>query len=468
MITRIHTHCLIRIAMVAVLLSLSLNSFTSVQGVQGQTEPRREELLNGLHVLISSQPANPNVTILLRIHSGAAFDLAGKSGAMALLGDQLFPDPETHDFFIEELGGSLQVTVDYDAVNISMTGRASEFERMVEILRTALISTPITVGNVARLREARIKMNREMSVAPSFVADRAIARRLFGDYPYGRTIGGTAETLARVDRVDLMLARERFHAPDNSTLVIIGGVQESRALRASRQLLGAWRKSDKLVPATFRMPDEPDTKTLIVDMPFADSVDLRLAVRSLARSDRDYLAATLLTKLVHDRWRTALPELDRSLFFVRNESFLLMGMFVMGVSVRTTETSKALETAKNSLRFFVDSPVSAEEIERVRSEVVAGANKEANEPARLAAMWLDIASYKLPSGSDQMRSLSRITAADVQRVAIRLFRDTAMASVVVGNASIVKPDLERAVKVEVSGESRETMPPVPAIPAKSP
>lgn len=468
MIARIHSNGSVRIAIIAVLLAVSLTSLTSVHGVQGPPEPRREELLNGLRVLIWSQPASANVTISLQIHSGSAFDLAGKSGTMALLSDLLFPDPATHDFFVEELGGSLDVTVDYDAVNIRMTGRASEFERMLEILRTALISTPITNANVARLREARIKMSREMSAAPSFIADRAIEKRLYGDYPYGRPIAGTQASLARVDRADLLLARDRFHTPDNATLVIIGGVQESRALRALRQLLGSWRKSDKLVPATFRMPDAPDARTLIVDIPSAEGVEVRMATRALSRSDRDFLVGTLLTLLARDRWLTAFPELNRNAFFVRDEAYLLSGMYVMGASVRTTETTRVLETARNILRAFVDSPPSAAELERVRNELAAIMNKGSSEPATIADIWLDAESYKLPSNADQMRSLSKITSADIQRVAVRLFRDASFASVVVGNSSLIRPDLERAGKVEVLGANTETPPSAPAIPAKSP
>ena len=41
-------------------------------------EPEREELLNGLRVLVWSQPGSPELLVKLRINSGAAFDLAGK------------------------------------------------------------------------------------------------------------------------------------------------------------------------------------------------------------------------------------------------------------------------------------------------------------------------------------------------------------------------------------------------------
>jgi zinc protease len=457
-----------RIGVLAILLVLTLNLGTLNTAAQNLPEPKRDELLNGLRVLVFSQPASPTVTIALRIHSGSAFDLAGKGGTMALLSDQLFPDPETRDFFVEELGGSLRVTVDYDSVNIRMTGRASEFERMLEILRTALISTPITDANVTRLREARIKMMREITVSPSFIADRAIAKRVYSDYPYGRPPGGTPETIANVDRGDLLLARDRFYTPDNGTVVVIGGVQEARASRALKQLLGAWRKSDKLVPSTFRIPDAPDPRTLIIDIPGAEGGEIRLAVRSLSRSDRDYPAATLLALLLRDRWLSASPELNRSALFVRNESYLLSGIFVMGSSVRGGDMSKVLDAAKNAMRSSIDSPPSAAELERIRSEANGAIQKGSAEPMSVADTWLNSESYKLQFTGDPSASLNKVTSADIQRVAARLFRDASIASVAVGSATQLKSELERSGKVEVLGENQPSQPSRVTTPTKNP
>src|ERR1051325_4333840 len=64
---------------------------------QTGAEPEREQLLNGLRLLLWPKPGSPEVILKLRINSGAAFDLTGKSGEMALLGDLLFPDAATVD-----------------------------------------------------------------------------------------------------------------------------------------------------------------------------------------------------------------------------------------------------------------------------------------------------------------------------------------------------------------------------------
>src|SRR5688500_11110926 len=177
---------------------------------QTAPQPEREQLLNGLRLLIWPQPGSPDLVVKLRINSGAAFDLAGKSGQMALLGDLLFPDPATVDYFTDEMGGKLGVEVNYDSITITMVGKAAEFEQIIEVLRNALLATQLSPEVVTRMREARIKLLRDTAVAPAEVADRAITARLFGDFPYGRPAAGSPEDLARVERADLMLARDRF------------------------------------------------------------------------------------------------------------------------------------------------------------------------------------------------------------------------------------------------------------------
>jgi predicted Zn-dependent peptidase len=161
---------------------------------QTAREPEREQLLNGLRLLIWTQPGSQDLLLKLRINSGAAFDLAGKAGQMALLGDLLFPDPATVDFFTDEMGGKLNVSVDYDSITITMVGKANEFEQIVSVLRNALLSTQFAPEVVTRVRDARIKVLRDTAVSPAMVADRAIAVRLFDDFPYGRLAGGSPET----------------------------------------------------------------------------------------------------------------------------------------------------------------------------------------------------------------------------------------------------------------------------------
>ncbi len=415
-------------------------------------EPERARLLNGLRVLIWERPGDKDVLLKLRIHSGAAFDLAGKGGSMALLGDILFPDPTTREYFTEEMQGRLNVSTDYDSLTITMLGRAREFERIVEILRTALVTPQVTPENVTKVRDGRIKVVKETAISSGTIADRAIAARLFGDFPYGRPYGGTAESLERVERPDLMLARDRFLSPNNATLVIAGGIQPNRAMRALRQLLGVWRKSDQVVPATFRQPTPPDPRTLIVNAPADQSVEVRLATRGLSRQDPDAPAAAILATLARQRWIKLFPELAQRPVSVRHDAYTLPGIFVMGASVDSLLAGKALSSAREVMQSLATSPVSASELEQAKTEFLALTTRDLATPDGVAAAWLDGDTFNLPSVAERTRALAAITSADIQRAAARLTRDGSYASVAIGNAEVLKTQIERYGKVEIMGE----------------
>ena len=437
-----------------------------VSPVPAQTtvQPEREQLLNGLRLLFWLKPGSPDVILKLRINSGAAFDLAGKSGQMALLGDILFPDPATVDYFTDEMGGKLDVKVNHDSVTITMIGKAAEFDQIVEVLRNALLATQFAPELVTRMRDTRIKLVRDTSVAPESVADRAIATRLFGDFPYGRPAAGSPEDIARLDRADLMLARERFFNSNNATIAVIGGVAKPRAMRTLRQLLGPWRKSEQIVPTTFRQPTPPDPRTLIVNVP-GPSVEVRLATRGVSRSDQDFYAASVLAKVAQLRWQGTNPELAKQPVFVRSDSYVLPGAIVMGTSVNSQNAADSLAGARKVLDSLSTTPVTVDELDRAKTEAINEIAGAAVKPELQPDPWLDAETYRLSAVQDQLALIRAVTAADVQRVATRLFKSAAVASVVAGDPMQLKPAFEGRVQYEVFGEIAAPVP-SPKPPAK--
>ena len=431
---------------------------------QAPAEPEREQLLNGLRLLFWLKPGSPDVILKLRINSGAAFDLSGKAGQMALLGDLLFPDPATIDYFTDEMGGKLDVKVTYDSTTITMVGKADELERIVEVLRNGILATQFTPELVTRMRDARIKLIKDLSISPASVADRAIAARLFGDFPYGRPVAGSPDDLARIDRADLMLARDRFLNSNNATLVVIGGVTKTRAMRTVRQLIGPWRKSEEIVPTTFRQPNAPDAKTLIVNVP-GPSVEVRLATRGVSRSDSDFYASQVLARLAQHRWQATAPELATQPNFVRSDAYVLPGAFVMGATVNSQSTADSVLNAKKVLESLMTTPATAAELERAKNEVVNEVTVMQAKPENIADSFLDLDTYRMKAVQDQTMLLRAVTSSDLQRVANRLFKSNAIATVVAGETLQLKPALEGRVPYEVLGEIA-TPAPIPKSPAK--
>ena len=431
---------------------------------QSAPQPQREQLLNGLRVLMLSRPGDQSVLIKLRVHSGAAFDLANKEGLMATLADAMF-DKQARDYVSDELGGRVEVTTGYDAINIALAGKASDFDRLLELARNAVMNTQLTPEAFERVRAARVKALRDATPAPAETADRAVAARLFGTYPYGRLVAGSPDSVGRIERTDLLLMRERFLHPDNTTLVIVGGFDPKRVMRTLRESFGGWTKSDRAIPSTFRQPDPPDERTLVINQPGASTSEVRLAVRGLPRTDKDAAAAQALASVVRERWLAAMPELKDRAAFVRHDANRGGGLFRMGASLRSpAEAAKALESARAVLRDLQTNAPTAAETENARRAVAASLGQSAADAEGTANSWLDEQTYNslAATAPEMARTAASLTPADVQRVAARLFTHAPVASVAVGDAAQLRTEIARVGAVEVFGEAAARPEPKPA------
>ena len=445
----------------------------AVQPVYAQptATPETQELLNGLKILFWPQPGSPDVLVKLRIHSGSAFDLSGRAGEMALLGDILFPDPETLEFFTEQMGGKLTVSVNYDSITITMLGKAGQLNNILEVLRNAILSTQLTPEVVAKVRDARIKMVKDSAVSPAVVADRAIASRLFGTFPYGRPSAGSPEELSKVERGDLMLARERFLNSNNATLAIVGGVTQSRAMRTLKQLFGPWRRSEQIAPSTFTAPKAPDTRALIVNLPSPTS-EVRIAVRGVSRSDQQFYAALVLARIAQYRWQETTPALASKPISVRSESYILPGYFRMSASVNSADAPGTVLSARKVLESLTASPPTAAELDRAKRETLADLSSKTSNLEAPTEAWLDADTYRLAAIEDRAALVQAVSASDIQRVANRLFKDALTtnnpifaptATVIVGDSAQLKTAFQGKLTFEVLGET----PPL-GTPAKPP
>jgi predicted Zn-dependent peptidase len=234
-------------------------------------------------------------------------------------------------------------------------------------------------------------------------------------------------------------------------------------MRAVRQLLGPWRKSEQVIPTTFRQPAPADPRTLIVNVA-GPTVELRLAARGVARSDADFATAEILARVAQNRWQATTPELAKQPVFARNDAFVLPGAFVIGAAVNEMTVADALANARKVIDSLMKAPPTAEELERAKTDVINELTPVITKPEALADPWLDADTYRLSAAQDQIALLRAVTAPEVQRVANRLFNKT-IVSVVAGETAPLKAALQGRYQYEVLGEIA-TPAPSPKPPAK--
>ena len=396
----------------AAFITLAAASFSFAQNAK-TPNPRPEKLLNNLKLLMWQDATADKVTVKLRVHSGAAFDTLGREGTMALLADAIFPSDAAKEFFSEELGGSVEVTSNYDYIQINATGNADRILTILETIAAAVTRPTLDKETTAKIKSARLEKVKELEKNPAYIADLAVAKRLFGDYPYGRSAEGTTESLAKIDFADLILAKQRFLTADNVTLAVSGNIKYDYVFKAVRQLFGGWEKADKKVPATFAQPNAPKAGMSVLDSPLEKTSEFRFAMRGLSRNDKDFYASQILKHILQNRLQTR----EGKSAFVRQESHVLPGYFIFGVSqwnvegIRRDGDKIAMPVTDGYQNNFLKEPIKQKEFDQAKTAFAAELNQ-----TDIINPWLDADTFKLTSIKDDAQNAQNVTIADVQRV----------------------------------------------------
>lgn len=396
--------------------------------------PRQEKLLNGLKILYWNTPGAEKTTLKLRIHAGSAFDPQDKEGVITLLSESFFPTADSRSFFKDELDGSFELTSNYDYIQFDATAKNSDFLTMLETIAQAISNPDLSKEATSTLKSALLLKIRDAEKNSSYVADRAVAKRLFGTFPYGRPMIGTTESLQKIDFADLRFARDRLVTADNATLVISGNVDAALALKAVRRYFGAWLKSDKKVPSTFRQPDAPDAAVAKIEMPGVANSEVRYAIRGFARSSKEFAAAEIYARVLQSRLAEVVARGTGSEAAVAHDAHILPGAFVF--RYRSQPSSPALippggetDTTSATFRSILNRPVSESEFAAAKNEVLASLGKR--DPGD---QWLDIDTYRITSVADETRSFQNVTLADMSSLSSRLVREPLVTAVVVAPA----------------------------------
>ncbi len=394
--------------------------------------PKQEKLLNGLKVLMWSDAKANDVSVKIRIHAGSAFDPQGKEGVMQLLANNIFPNEAAREFFTEDLGGSLEIVTNYDYIQINASSKPDQFLTMLETIAAAVSNMPIDKEATVKLRDALAAKLAGLEADPSYVADQAVAKRLFGTFPYGRPRFGTPDSLQKIDFADLIDAKQRFLTADNATVAVSGNFDKALGFRAIRRYFGGWLKSDKRVPPTFRQPDEPSSAIIVVEaaQPYAGM--FRFAIRGVARNDKELGSSVIFASIVENRLRSRVPESLARALTVSNDYHVLPGRLTIGFNSIVDDNlrwSIGKTEASDLVGKLIAEPITESEFQNAKNSAQAVWAKKSPH-----SFWLDVDTYKIANAEADARIVANATIADVNSYADRT-RKSVIAGVVFNKSS---------------------------------
>jgi len=254
------------------------------------------KLDNGLTVWLVSQPGFPKLAFTLSVHGGLASDPADRPGISELLSNTIDQGTKTRTAKqiaeeIQATGGDLIAGSGKDATTLLTEVLSSKADAAITLLADLAQNATFPENEVALAKRNLADSLRQQEADPSFLADRQMARVLFGENPYHVT-SPTQESITAATSAELQKIYAQRFRPDQALLVAVGDFDNDKLLAQVKTKFGTWKAGNEApisTPSRFSSTMKPTVHLI----PRPDSVQTTLELGTLGpvRSDPDYPAS---------------------------------------------------------------------------------------------------------------------------------------------------------------------------------
>jgi zinc protease len=386
----------------------------------------------------------PVVALQIWIPAGAAAEPAPLAGAAHLLEHLVFRGAgewEGSELMAaaEAIGADLNAWTSVEQTAFHLTLPA---EHVVEGLRMlwALVFQPwLRDADLEAERPVVLEELRGCEDDPTIVVAEALQQRLYGDHPYGRSVLGTADSVAGISADDLRRFHQARYRPEAAVLAVAGPVDLDALESAVAELAGPPVNSEKVRSALLsgRVPISPGLHLL--PRPFRD-LRLELAAPIPGPSDPSLAALDVLAVAVGGGAASRLSvrlrqELDLVLgCSAALEVELQGGAFVVSLAARPGRLPAALAAVQAVLGELASQPLGEGELERARAIVRADRLHERETvDGRAGSLGWNTVHHNDPDAARRYEAaIAAVDAAAVQAAAARWLRAERTAVVVMG------------------------------------
>lgn len=438
---------------------------------------REEKTLdNGLKVVVVPNTELPLVSMTLGIKFGAWTDDPQRPGAASMAAGMITQGTEnyTSDDLAKELESSaisLGGAVSLDSGTVGASCMKDQIDRAMRLLAEVVRRPTFPEKDFKRSKEQLVSSLSVSSATPSYLADREMRLRVWGDHPYARAASGEVGDVRKLKPDDLKQWWKTYARPDTCVLYIAGDVTPQQGFELAARYLGDW-KADGAAPspAAPQAPERRPTSIFLVNKPGTVQSEIRVAQVGITRENPDYQPARVLSQIFGGSFGSRLNEslrVKQGLTYAAGGGFSAQkfaGSFQVSTFSKTDSTADAVRATMKEVQNLQSQPATAEELKLSKGFIVGSFAGDRETPqATINDLWL-IESCGLPSDYLQraLAGVSQSDVEDVSRVAMGLVDPTKLTIVVVGDAKRVRGGLESLAPLTVveapKGELSTTQP----------
>ncbi len=418
-------------------------------------------LSNGVEVIFARRSAVPVVDVAVSFDAGNAADPKDKLGTQSLMLALLDEGTDRYSSVQiaeeeERLGASINATAGMDRTNVTLSALRPNLAASVDLLADIVRRPAFAPAEVERLRGQQLARIQEEMSQPQGIALRTLPPLLYGKaHPYGVPFTGTGDpaVVARVSRDDLAAFHDGWMRPSKAKIFVVGDTSLAEIMPILEHDFGDWHDAGPAPAKDFNAPIPTNpTHIVLVDRPNSPQ-SLIIAGEVLDQTGRDDLVPLIETNDVLGG--SFLSRLNMDLRETKHWAYGA-GSFVQRVvgrvpllvfaPVQSDQTGPAVASVIGDMHAFLsDKGVTPEELQRTINGSIRELPGSFETSGEVLGGLEQNEEYGRPDNYyETLASRYRaLTAADLDTVARRDIDPNKLVWVVVGDASKVKPQLDK-------------------------
>lgn len=416
------------LALSCVATLLPCTAYAAILNIQQTTTPK------GIRVWVVEDKTLPVLAIQFAFRgAGSASAPDARGGVTQLLSNTL--DEGAADMTSEAFQSALR---DH-AIDLSFSSSRDDFsggmrtllrhkDVALDLLKKSLLSPRFDADPVRRMKDANITRIRSSLSDPDWIAMRLLYDRIYAGHPYARNSGGTLAAMTALDAKSLRAEFARVVGRKSLVVGIAGNITIDAASQMVDDVFGA-------LPEGVPPEKLPENRLSGGDRIVFYAKDMPQTVMAMAWNgidvrDPDYYAAEVLDYVFgggsfSSRLMTEVRE-ARGLTYGISSSFLNLDAadrMVVTASMQPQNVAPAMALVKSIATELQNTDIPADTLEAAKDYLTGSLPLSLSSSSRIAAMLVDLQLAYRPASAldDYYARVKAVTAADVRRVAARIF-----------------------------------------------
>jgi zinc protease len=415
----------------------------------------RRQLANGLNVWTIPIPGSTLVNVHLVVDAGAAAEDEPHGGIAALTAQLLVTgtrrlDGSAFAEATERLGIEVSSDSSWDSARGVFQSLPRHLDEGLGLLVEMMREPRFDAGEFERLKAERLADILQARADPGRLADETFLMHAYAaDTPYHRPAAGTPETVETLSRDDVIDFHGTHYRPGLAHLIIAGFFDDDAVAAAVEHHLASW---DGIGPGHRTIAPHPGgaRRIVIVDRPGSVQSELRVGHIGIDRYDPRYFPAIVMSSVLGGMFGSRLnrrlrEELGytygaRSGFDTRRSA----GLFTAAAAVQTDVTAPAIAELVALLEAARTAPFDDSELRDARDYQIGIFPLRFETTGGIAGGIEPIAVYGLADDFLQTYRdrMEAVGAAEAHAAAIELIRPDELLMLAVGDAKVIRGDME--------------------------